>query len=199
MRMAILVVAWFILAPITLFLSLSYYARISHTKAFNALVRYSASNYISESPYYLFSSLPKELDDLQAAINGQDARPILCNKLLERYSSPLADYCYFIVEESDRLGVDYRWPVAIAITESGGCLHLPQDSNNCWGYGIYGDQVVNFADLKIGITKVIELIADYCNQGMCTPDEVMRWYAPPSVEIGGPWAKTVRYLFNQMK
>lgn len=197
--MALMMVVWFILAPITLFLSLSYYARISHTKAFGTLVRYSASQYASQSPYHLFSSLPKELEGLQTAIARQDSRPILCHKLLEKYNSVLADYCQYIVEKSDQLGIDYRWPIAIAIAESGGCRHIPHQSNNCWGYGIYGDQVVKFNDLKEGITKVLELIANYQARGAQSPEEVMRWYAPPSVAIGGPWAKTIHYIFRQME
>jgi hypothetical protein len=197
--MALLVGGWFAIAPLTLFLSLSYSARISHTKAFGSLVRYSVRTYASESPYYLFSSMPGEVKGFQTALDHQDARPVLAQKLLAQYNSPLADQADFIVEKSDELGVDYRWPVAIAIAESGGCRYIPHESNNCWGYGVYGSQTVKFSDLREGITKVIELIADYQAKGAVTPEEVMRWYTPPSVEKGGPWAKTVRYLFRQME
>lgn len=197
--MALLVLVWVIAAPITLLLALSYYNRIANTTAFATLVRYSARSYLTQPPYYLFSSLPKEIQGFQTAIGQQDARPVLARKLLKKYRSPLADYAEFIVETSDEIGIDYRWPIAIAIAESGGCHYIPYESNNCWGYGIYGNQIIKFSDLKEGIAKVIQLIADYHAKGAQTPEEVMRWYAPPSVEIGGPWAKTIRNIFSQME
>lgn len=200
MRMATLVITWFILAPLTLFLSLAYYAKIAHTKAFSSLVRYSLHEYSSQSPYYLFSSLPKEIEGFTTAVREGDARPVITKKTIEKYNpnSELASYSNFIVETADKLGIDYRWIVAISIVESTGCRHIPYESNNCWGYGIYGDQVIRFPNLQEGILKVAQLLADYHAKGSTTPEEVMRWYAPPSVEKGGPWAKTVRHIFEQM-
>jgi len=187
------------MAPLTLLLSLSYYARISNTKALGSLVNYSIREYNAGSPYYLFSSLPKGISGFKTAIDKQDARPVLVRNYLEKYNSPLAKYADYIVQISDEKGIDFRWVVAISMAESGGCHHIPYQSNNCWGYGIYGDQVVEFDSLQEGITKVAELIAGYHAKGAHTPEEVMRWYAPPSVAKGGPWAKTINYVFTQME
>lgn len=151
--------------------------------------------------YKLFQSVPEG----QGAVMGvstlsRDARAALLKKFLTKYNSPLAPLSDYIVLQSDKYGVDYRLIPAIAMQESTGCKFIPDNSYNCWGYGIYGDNVLRFQNYEEGIERVIRgLKNDYYDHGLDTPQEIMHKYTPPSVKLGGPWASGVEYFFDQIE
>ncbi len=151
--------------------------------------------------YRLFQSIPEN----EGAVMGvstlsRDARSALLKKFLTKYKSPLAPLSDYIVLQSDNYGIDYRLIPAIAMQESTGCKFIPEDSYNCWGYGIYGDKVLRFESYEAGIDRVIRgLKKDYYDKGLDTPQKIMHKYTPPSVPLGGPWANGVEFFFNQIE
>lgn len=141
------------------------------------------------------------LGTFTANIIGADARPKIIERFLNDYQCPLLkphdEYAQFIVTTSDKYNLDFRLLPAIAMQESSCCKYLPAGSNNCWGYGIYGDKVVKFTSPKQGIEIVAEtLAADYSTKGLLEPDEIMKKYTPPS---RGHWALGVLHFMNEMK
>lgn len=185
-----------VLAPITtlvVFVTLLYASKygIGHTIAFQPNI----------AGYKLFQSVP----DNEGAVMGvstlsRDARAALLKNFLNRYNSPLAPLSDYIVLESDKYGIDYRLIPAIAMQESTGCKFIPENSYNCWGYGIYGDNVLRFSSYEEGIERVIRgLKKDYYDKGLDTPYEIMHKYTPPSIALGGPWASGVEYFFNEIE
>ena len=91
----------------------------------------------------------------QAADQVQvDLRADNLRKFLSKYDSPLEEHAEYIVEISDRNGLDYRLIPSIAGTESTLCKHIPDASYNCWGWGIYGGQITRFDSYRQGIAIV---------------------------------------------
>ncbi len=125
-----------------------------------------------------------------------DARPILLRDYLEHYHSPLAPYANYIFQISQRLGLDYRLLVAIAQQESNLCKKAPTNSYNCWGWGIYGHNVLRFSSYPEAIRIVAEgLKRDYLDKGLTSPEEIMARYTPPSK---GSWAFGVRQFMEEI-
>ena len=133
-------------------------------------------------------------------VTSGDARPIIIRNYLHRYRSPLEPLATKIVEISDQYKLDYRLLVAIARQESGLCKVIPENSYNCWGYGIYGDKVTRFDSYEQGLEIVAKgLKRNYIDRGLVTPEEIMAKYTPPSLEKGGAWAKGVNQFFSELE
>lgn len=80
--------------------------------------------------------------------------------------------------------------------ESQACLRIPENSYNCWGYGIYGDKVTRFSSYEEAIDTVAQgLKRNYIDQGLITPEDVMRKYAPPS----NSWADAITFFFKALE
>lgn len=129
-----------------------------------------------------------------------DARPLLIQKYLSKYNSPLEPYSQIIVNISDKYYLDYRLLVAIAQQESNLCKKIPENSHNCWGFGIYGDKVTRFDNYPQAIETVAKALKrNYIEKGLDTPEKIMAKYTPPSLEKGGPWAKAVSQFFEDLE
>jgi hypothetical protein len=196
MRKFIVVSAFIISTPLVLlllFISLSY--GVSGNKKVLTFLS-------SSSAYRLFKSIPSFGTD-QVVIEtkaGKDARAALVRKFFKGYNSPLEKLSDYIVLQADTYDIDYRLIPAISMQESTGCKFIPDDSYNCWGYGIYGDKVLRFSSFEEGIERVSRgLRKDYYDHGLDTPAQIMAKYTPPSISLGGPWAQGVYYFFNEIE
>lgn len=90
--------------------------------------------------------------------------------------------------------------MAIAQQESNLCKKIPENSFNCWGYGIYGDKVTRFSNYIEGLEIVARnLKKNYIDRGLDTPEKIMAKYTPPSLEIGGPWARGVSQFMSDLE
>jgi hypothetical protein len=195
MRKLIVLVTFFTLAPLTftLFVLATYFNLFSETKILNLLT--------DDSSYRMFLSVPKNKElEMIARTYSKDARTVLLKKFFSRYGSPLAAHADFIVYQADKYRIDYRLIPSIAMQESTGCKFIPDNSFNCWGYGIYGDKVTRFSGYEEAIETVTKgLRNNYYDHGLDTPIEIMHKYTPPSVKLGGPWASGVEYFFEQIE
>lgn len=150
----------------------------------------------------LYSALPQSNGVISAQIEGADARSEILYQYLTARKSPLAPYVDTFVRESDVNGIDFRLPVAIAECESNLCEEnkFPQDSYNCWGYGIHSKGTLHFASFEEGITKVIAGLKKFKDRGYMTSiEKLMELYTPPSIEKGGSWAKCVNHFMDLLQ
>ncbi|HLC94003.1 MAG TPA: hypothetical protein VJH96_00340 [Patescibacteria group bacterium] len=130
-------------------------------------------------------------------INLGDARGENVRKFFGKYNSPLYDYADFIVEISDKYGMDYRLLPAIAMQESQLCKHMPDNSYNCWGYGMYGGRVMRFSSFQEAIETVAkDLRENYLEKGYTTPELVMQKYTPSS---NGSWAHSINFFIQLLE
>lgn len=141
---------------------------------------------------------PKPENDFQ--ITAKDARALIVKNYLAKYNSPLEEYSDLIVSTSDKYSLDFRLLVAIAQQESNLCKRIPENSNNCWGFGIYGDKVTRFSSYPEAFETVARTLKkQYIDKGLRTPEQIMTKYTPPSVALGGPWAAGVQQFLAEME
>jgi len=136
----------------------------------------------------------------ESSFTLSDARPLIVKNYLHRYSSPLEPFAQYLVDTADKYHLDYRLLPAIAQQESNLCKKMPEDSHNCWGFGIYGDKVTLFDSYTQAINTVANTLKkNYIDQGLDTPEEIMPKYTPPSAALGGPWAKAITLFLADLE
>ncbi|MGA2967875.1 MAG: hypothetical protein ABSD69_01725 [Candidatus Levyibacteriota bacterium] len=85
---------------------------------------------------------------------GFDNRVKILADYLKQYNSPLAPYAAELVVAADKYSLDWRLVAAISGVESTFGKEIPNDSYNAWGWGVYGDNVINFKSWPDGIDTV---------------------------------------------
>lgn len=134
---------------------------------------------------------------VQEKISADDARPVIIKKYLEKYKSPLVPYADLIFEVSQTYGLDYYWIVAIAQQESNLCKKAPEDSHNCWGYGIHKRGTLKFDNYELAIKSYADYLKrEYFDKGLNTPELIMKKYCPSS---NGSWARGVQQFIDEME
>lgn len=124
-----------------------------------------------------------------------DLRPIKIQNFLK--GTPLVSYSDYMVEMSDKYGIDYRFIPAIAMKESGAGRAIPEGSFNAWGFE---NGRTRFASWESAIEAVAKTLRyRYIDKGLTTPDEIMPVYAPPAMENGGGWATAVNDYLAKME
>ncbi|HSX08991.1 MAG TPA: hypothetical protein VLF93_02460 [Candidatus Saccharimonadales bacterium] len=144
-----------------------------------------------------FAALPTSQDIQSANVTQADGRVAHIQQFLESYNSPLAPYANVIVSDADQYGIDYRLVTSIAMQESGLCKTIPDNSYNCWGFGVTGGKAIHFSSYEDGINTVTKALATrYKDRGLVTPNQIMTMYTPSS---NGSWANGVNYFMNQLQ
>src|SRR3989344_7069236 len=193
----ILIASFFILTPIALFAStLSLFSLTSDASSVKGS---SIENEISKESQQvsIFSSYENEIKSVSYEILEADAREVIIRNFLERNNSPLAPYSNLLIETSDKYGLDWRLLVAIAMKESGVCKAIPEDSHNCWGWGIHSQGTLMFSSYEEGIETVARGIKDkYVDEGLITVEQIMSKWIPHSPE--GVWAVDVSTYIEKM-
>lgn len=146
----------------------------------------------------IFAALPSFDQQIQTSIKTADARPEIIRQYLNKYQSPLEPYADLVVDLSDQYNFDYRWLVAIAQQESNLCKKIPENSHNCWGWGIYGDKVTRFDSYEDALRRIAPQFTKIFLKGYHSkdPNEVMKTYTPPS---DGSWAEGVSTFFGHLE
>jgi len=144
-----------------------------------------------------YAALPTSQNFLSANITQNDGRVEHIRQFLAQYHSPLEPYAADIVSAADEYNLDYRLIVSIAMQESGLCKTIPVNSYNCWGFGVYGGTATHFDNYKDGIYIVTKTLATkYKNNGLVTPQQIMRVYTPSS---NGSWAFGVQQFMDELQ
>lgn len=154
---------------------------------------------------FIFSALPAFDEQIKTSIKTADARAEIIRQYLQKFGSPLEPYADLIVNLSDQYNFDYRWLVAIAQQESNLCKKIPDNSFNCWGWGIYPDpsnpevlKVTRFDNYEDALRRIAPQFTKIFLKGKHNKDplEVMKTYTPPS---DGSWAFGVSQFFEHLE
>jgi hypothetical protein len=126
-----------------------------------------------------------------------DARPLLIKGYLEKYKSPLAPYSDLILKLSETYKFDYYWILAIGQQESNLCKKIPENSYNCWGYGINSAGTLRFENYELALKSFAEYLKrEYFDKGYNTPELIMKKYCPHS---NGSWAYGVNHFIEEIE
>lgn len=130
-------------------------------------------------------------------VTSDDARPLLIKRYLEKYKSPLVPYSDLIFQLSKTYGYEYYWIVAIAQQESNLCKKIPENSYNCWGYGINSAGTLRFESYELALKSYAEYLKRaYFDKGLNTPELIMKKYCPHS---NGSWAYGVQHFIDELE
>lgn len=178
-----------ILVVANLIIALRYVQKVKRVSAANTIL-----NEIDAS-YEFDQSFANE--GVTAEIKLGDARVANLKRFFRKYNSPLYDDAEFIVTTADKYEFDYRLLPAIAMQESGLCRVIPNDSHNCWGWGIYGTTVTRFDSYQDAIMAVSKGIKTYyIDKGLTTTEQIMAKYTPSS---NGSWANGVNTFIRALE
>ena len=124
-----------------------------------------------------------------------DSRTKILREFLQQYDSPLAPFANDFVKIADKYELDWKLVAAISGLESTFGKQIPNNSFNGWGWGIYGDNTINFSSWKEGIETVSEgLRTNYINKwGARNVWEIGKLYASSPT-----WAQRVNYFMNKI-
>ncbi len=152
---------------------------------------------INNNQQFKTNSGPAVLGSYQTNVQLSDNRVANLKSFFRKYNSPLFDYAEHIVATSDKYNFDYRLLPAIAMQESNLCRVIPDDSHNCWGWGIYGTTVTKFESYDEAIEVVAKGLKDnYLDHGLVTATAIMEKYTPSSQ---GSWAKGVNTFLRMLE
>ncbi len=195
MKKILLLGLWFI-ATITTFSTTALLLTLTVSKG-QVMGAQTARNVQQHTSYELFTAVPSFENIIDQSVTIKEARVAIVEQFLKRFSSPLLPHAKLLVETADKHNLDFRLLPAVAMQESGLCKIIPNDSYNCWGYGIYGDKVLRFASFEEAIETVAKgLSVNYIYDGLTTPELIMSRYTPSS---DGSWARAVRHFMEQME
>ena len=193
----IFIAIFFTITPIALFssalslVSLSKAKRVAENAPIPSLIP------VPKSGVQVYASLPSSLPSISGQVLGTDARANVIREYLYLYDSPLQPYVNLIVENADKYGLDFRLTTAIAQKESNLCKKIPEDTHNCWGWGIHSKGTLGFSSYEAGIEAVSKgLKEEYIDKGYETVEEIMAKYTPLS---NGSWAYAVNKFMEQMR
>lgn len=124
-----------------------------------------------------------------------DNRAKALKAYLDQTNSPLADHAQTFVDQADKYDIDWKLVAAIAGLESGYGEHIPYQSYNAWGWGVYGTNVINFTSWDDGIETLSKGIRErYMDQrGAKNVYEIGRTYASSPT-----WAVRVESIMNRI-
>lgn len=146
---------------------------------------------------FALSAAPLVLGEMTTEVTTSDARASNLRDFFRKYNSPLFPYADIIVRESDKNSLDYRLLPGIAMQESGLCRVIPDNSYNCWGWGITGSSTLRFQSYEQAIETVAAGIKKgYVDKGLTTASEIMRKYTPSS---NGSWQQGVNHFMGLLE
>lgn len=193
MSKLVLSVSFFIVTPVLLVCCIVFYSFVSYHKTRPFVLGASAADLKPVA----YASIPLNQSISQEKISQKDARVEIVKQFFVRYDSPLEPYAQLVVDTADYYGLDYRLLPAIGMQESNLCKKIPDNSYNCWGFGIYGKTVTRFSSYAEAIETVTKTLAKvYKTSGLDTPEEIMSRYTPSS---NGSWARGVTHFMDLLK
>lgn len=188
---------WYSGALATLIWAMSLYHSTSQPQPLLVPLPTTLSVLANQPPRLLYGALPNPLYEINTSLTKADARSEILRQYLEKFDSPLEPHADLLVQVADENNFDFRWMVAIAMQESNLCRYIPENSYNCWGWGIYGDKVTRFSSYEHAITAIAPQFKEiFLKHPEISPDEVMKSYTPPS---DGSWAFGVNQFMSELE
>ncbi|PIP52708.1 hypothetical protein COX09_00085 [Candidatus Beckwithbacteria bacterium CG23_combo_of_CG06-09_8_20_14_all_47_9] len=194
MKRLSLVLGWWLTANLVLAISLMSYFKLNRLATVS--LRPQANRLVTEA-VSSHAVNPQVLGALSYQVKTEDAVPEIIKAYLAKYNSPLLPHADYLVNAARSYRIDPRLLVAIAQQESNLCKKIPDDSFNCWGWGIHSRGTLGFASYEEAIDAVVKGLAkNYFGEGLTTPEAIMGIYTPLS---DGSWARGVQQFIDQMK
>lgn len=194
MKNIVVVISWLTVTSATLFISFFSYLNLSQSIKPNLRPKIA---YVSTDTLSANSVIPKVLGAFTYSVKTEDAIPEIIKKYLSKYNSPLLPHADFLVNTARKHGLDPRLLIAIAQQESNLCKKIPDNSFNCWGWGIHSRGTLRFDSFPEAIEAVsLGLSKNYLAKGLITPEEIMAIYTPLSE---GSWARGVQHFLDEME
>ncbi|MDZ7586871.1 MAG: hypothetical protein U0946_03880 [Patescibacteria group bacterium] len=193
MKDFIAILSWLFVTTTTLILTLAIYTHLNQLTqpSLRPKIAYNQTENITSR-----SILPEVLGAFTYSIKTDDAIPEIIKNYLNKYNSPLLPYSDYIVTVSRDHRLDPRLIIAIAQQESNLCKKIPDNSHNCWGWGIHSQGTLKYTNYKQAIDAVVKGLAkNYLGKGLTTPQEIMGIYTPLS---DGSWARGVQQFLDEM-
>ncbi len=117
----------------------------------------------------------------------EDKRVQILKGYLKRYESPLAESADTFVKQADEYKLDWKLVASIAGVESSFAHHLPYNSHNAWGWGIYGTNSHSFESYD----EAIKIISKSLRE-----DYMDKWGAQNVYQIGGFYAEDPAWAYK---
>lgn len=201
MRALLYLATFFIITPITLATSMFALKVVSTKPTLDPL---SEIDQLSAKTIYtprygsrVYAAIPDPIGKVAGAATVADARVEIIRQYLEKYNSPLESFANQIVQAADENQLDFRLLTAVAQQESNLCKKIPENSFNCWGWGIHTKGTLRFSNYTEAINTVSKgLKEDYFDKGYTTPEVIMKKYTPSSI---GTWAAGVTQFLGEME
>ena len=138
-----------------------------------------------------------KMETVSGSAVADDAWPELIKRYLAKYKSPLLPYSNLIYELSKTYGFEPYWILAIGQQESNLCKKIPENSYNCWGYGIHSKGTLRFESYEAALKSYAEYLKRvYFDKGLNTPELIMKKYCPHS---NGSWAYGVGHFIEEIE
>ncbi len=176
---------WFSSTLLLLLITLLYFYTYSHPPQIDA----------KAPPKVAYEWESKDVTGQVLGVEIKDKRPFAVANFLKQ--TPLESYSSYIIEISDKYGIDYRLIPSIAMKESGAGRAIPADSFNAWGFENGRTRWDSWEEAIDNVGKTLK--TRYIDRGLKTPEQIMPVYAPPALENGGGWAVAVSSYFQKME
>lgn len=146
-------------------------------------------------PSYAFeySSSAKLVSDIPE--KSSDYRVKVLGEFLEKFDSPLSNHAETFVAAADENQLDWRLVAAISGLESGFGLHIPYNSYNGWGWGIYGNNVIRFTSWNEAITTISKALREKYLGDIEYSDP---YIIGPTYAASPTWAQRVSYFMDSI-
>lgn len=197
MKKALIISAWFFVAPLAL--GLSCYAALKlHNKPPVFLIHQKTSE--DAQTAYATDPVTGSVKGLSTSVQTEDARPIIIAEFLEKHDSPLVPYEHygkFLTEIADKYNLDFRLLPSMMMQESNLCKRIPEGTHNCLGLGIHARGTWGFDSYEANFEMAAKILREkYLNEGLLTPDDIQNKYTPGS---NGSWEFAVNHFMEVLE
>lgn len=125
-----------------------------------------------------------------------DDRAMILREFLASYNSPMVNEAENFVKYADKYDLDWRLVASIAGLESGFGKHIPYESYNGWGWGVYGDNVIRFNSWEHGIETISKGLRENYLKDKPESDP---YFIGPTYASSPTWAVRVEFFMNRME
>lgn len=197
MKKIVYSILFIVLTPINLILSFFTLFNVANKPTPVSIVQKTQVLAAADYRPQLYAVLPENAGIIDGEAVAADARPMIVEKYLKKYKSPITPYYQDLIRAADKYQVNPFLIVAIGQCESNLCKrHIP-GSYNCWGFENGETRFLSWRQAFESVAKTLR--TRYLDYGLDTPEEIMPKYAPPSVEKGGPWARCVSHFMEDLE
>lgn len=127
-------------------------------------------------------------------VSSKERHIKILQKYLEDHDSPMSTSARTFVETAEQNDLDWKFVAAISGVESSYGLHIPYNSYNGWGWGVYGTNVIRFSSWDEAITVISQTLKTrYIDRGATTIPAIGRMYAADPA-----WSAKVQHFMNDI-